>query len=63
MLFRSDLLEALAFLRASLARAAPDQAEAEEAAAGVAETCAACHARHREGDATGGYRARPGLVD
>lgn len=59
----AELLDALAFMRATLARATPDQAEAEVASAGVTEACATCHARYREGDAAAGYRARAGLLD
>ncbi len=58
-----EALEALAMLRAELTRAEPDQAAAQEEAHLVRETCAACHDRFREGNAAGGFRFRPGVID
>jgi hypothetical protein len=58
-----DALRAVAALRAELARAEPDQAAAQEEAQLVGDACAACHTRYREGDAAGGFRFKPGIID
>jgi cytochrome c553 len=53
----------VAALRSELARAEPDQAAAQEEAQYVRTSCAACHDRFREGDATAGFRFKPGVID
>ncbi len=57
------LLARLGAMRATLAQATPDQAEAQEIADAVSEACRACHETYREGDAAAGYRPRAGLLD
>lgn len=58
-----ELLDVLAAMRMTLARAEPDQTEAGEIVAAVVGACQACHARYREGDERSGYRARAGVLD
>jgi hypothetical protein len=58
-----EALQAVAALRAELTRAEPDQAAAQEEAQYVRTSCAACHDRFREGDATAGFRFKPGVID
>lgn len=56
-------LRAVAALREELIRAEPDQAAAQEETGHVRAACASCHQRYREGDATTGYRFKPGVLD
>lgn len=58
-----ETLDGLGFMRTTLARAEPDQTEAQEIASAVGRACAACHAVYREGDAAKGFRARAGLIE